>query len=79
MSFIRESASVEEFLTKIRDTERKISSLESEKRNLENLVKVYKKDLYNFCEHDWIRDWGDRDSRSRWECKNCGLSRHISY
>ncbi len=72
-------SSVEEFLTKIRDTERKISSLESEKRNLENLVKVYKKDLYNFCEHDWIRDWGDRDSRSRWECKNCGLSRHISY
>ncbi len=72
-------SSVEEFLTKIRDTERKISSLESEKRNLENLVKVYKKDLYNFCEYDWIRDWGDRDSRSRWECKNCGLSRHISY
>ena len=72
-------SSVEEFLTKIRDTERKISSLESEKRNLENLVKIYKKDLYNFCEHDWIRDWGDRDSRSRWECKNCGLSRHISY
>jgi len=72
-------SSVEEFLTKIRDTERKISSLESEKRNLENLVKVYKKDLYNFCEHVWIRDWGDRDSRSRWECKNCGLSRHISY
>jgi len=66
-------SSVEEFLTKIRDTERKISSLESEKRNLENLVKVYKKDLYNFCEHDWIRDWGDRDSRSRWECKNCGF------
>ena len=72
-------SSVEEFLTKIRDAERKISSLESEKRNFENLVKVYKKDLYNFCEHDWIRDWGDRDSRSRWECKNCGLSRHISY
>jgi hypothetical protein len=70
---------VEEFLTKIRDAERKISSLESEKRNLENLVKVYKKDLYNFCEHDWIRDWGDRDSRSRWECKNCGLSRHVNY
>ena len=65
-------SSVEEFLTKIRDTERKISSLESEKRNLENLVKVYKKDLYNFCEHDWIRDWGDRDSRSRWECKIAG-------
>ena len=72
-------SSVDEFLTKIRDTERKISSLESEKRNLENLVKVYKKDLYNFCEHDWIRDWGDRDSRSRWECKNCGLSRHLNY
>jgi len=72
-------SSVEEFLTKIRDAELKISSFESEKRNLENLVKVYKKDLYNFCEHDWIRDWGDRDSRSRWECKNCGLSRHISY
>jgi transposase-like protein len=72
-------SSVEEFLTKIRDTERKISSLESEKRNLVNLVKVYKKDLYNFCEHEWIRDWGDRDSRSRWECKNCGLSRHLNY
>ena len=72
-------SSVEEFLTKIRDAERKISSLESEKRNLENLVKVHKKDLYNFCEHEWIRDWGDRDSRSRWECKNCGLSRHLNY
>ena len=72
-------SSVDEVLTQIRDAERKISSLESEKRNLENLVKVYKKDLYNFCDHDWIRDWGDRDSRSRWECKNCGLSRHLNY
>jgi hypothetical protein len=70
---------VEEFLTKIRDAERKISSLESEKRNFGKLVKDLKKDLYDVCEHDWIRDWTERDSRSRWECKNCGLSRHISY
>ncbi len=72
-------SSVEEFLTKIRDAERKISSLESEKRNLENLVKVYKKDLYNFFFFFWIRDWGDMDSRSRWVCKNCGLSWHVNY
>ncbi len=72
-------SSVKEFLTKIRDTERKISSLESQKQKLDILVKVLKKDLYNFCDHEWIRDWGDRDSRSRWECKNCGLSRHVNY
>ncbi len=73
------SSGVEEFLTKIREAEIKISSLESQKQKLVNLVKDLKKDLYNFCDHEWIRDWGDRDSRSRWECKNCGLSRHVNY
>ncbi len=73
------SSGVEEFLTKIREAEIKISSLESQKQKLVNLVKDLKKDLYNFCDHEWIRDWGDRDSRSRWECKNCGLSRHVTY
>jgi len=27
------------------------------------------------CEHDWIRDWEDRDERSRWICRHCKKGR----
>lgn len=27
------------------------------------------------CEHDWTRDWSDRDERTRYICNKCGKSR----
>ena len=32
--------------------------------------------LYKTCDHEWERDWEDRDERSRWGCKHCKLSRN---
>ena len=38
-----------------------------------------KKMLYNKCEHEWVRDWDDRGSRSSWICKHCDLYRNPNY
>ncbi len=32
--------------------------------------------LYKTCDHEWVKDWEDRDERSRWICKHCELSRN---
>lgn len=48
---------------------RKITLLEEEIRKMRKI-------LYKTCEHEWERDWEDRDERSRWVCKHCELSRN---
>ena len=42
---------------------------------LERLIKERKKVLEIHCEHEWERDWEDRDHRSRYDCKKCGAYR----
>jgi len=42
-------------------------------------IRKMRKMLYKTCEHEWVRDWEDRDERSRWMCKHCELSRNPHY
>ena len=46
---------------------------------LENKIKYLKKNLFNCCEHEWVRDWEDRDVHSNWICKNCKLYKNPNY
>ena len=40
-------------------------------------IKFLQKNLFKTCEHDWIRDWDEpSDSRCKWKCKHCELSRN---
>tara|TARA_B100000900_G_C20575594_1_gene715179 strand:- start:1052 stop:1300 length:249 start_codon:yes stop_codon:yes gene_type:complete len=39
-------------------------------------IRKMRKMLYKTCEHEWVRDWEDRDERSSWICKHCKLSRN---
>lgn len=42
---------------------------------LKEMMERKQTELEANCEHVWERDWGDRDERSRYMCKNCGKSR----
>ena len=53
----------------------KMHEIDDLKREISNLKKI----LYNECQHDWVRDWDDRDSRSSWICKHCDLYRNPNY
>ncbi len=54
---------------------KKIHEIEDLKREISRKKKV----LYNKCQHEWERDWDDRDSRSSWICKHCDLYRNPNY
>jgi len=47
-------------------------------RELEDLrreLDTARADMEAACKHDWVRDWEDRDERSRWICQHCNKSR----
>ena len=54
---------------------KKIHEIEDLKREISRKKKV----LYNKFQHEWERDWDDRDSRSSWICKHCDLYRNPNY
>lgn len=45
--------------------------LEQARVNMEQARTV----MENTCAHDWIRDWEDRDERSRSKCRHCNKGR----
>ena len=47
--------------------------------HLKKEISGLKKMLYNKCEHEWVRDWDDRGSRSSWICKHCDLYKNPNY
>ena len=42
---------------------------------LEQTMKKARADMEAACKHDLVRDWEDRDERSRWICRHCNKSR----
>jgi len=47
-----------------RDLEQAHTNMENARTNMENA-----------CAHDWIRDFEDRDERSRSKCRHCNKGR----
>ena len=46
-----------------------------ELHELERTMNKARVEMEAACEHDWVRDWEDRDERSRWICSHCHKSR----
>ena len=75
--------------TKLNECEKLMIELEREEKKLcdlyrmkdiyERNIRDMKKKLYYKCDHNWVRDWEDRDERSRWICTKCKLQRHAYY
>ena len=69
----------EKLMAQIYDEEQKLYDLYRMKDIYERNLRDMKKKLYQTCEHEWVRDWEDRDERSRWICSKCKLQRHAYY
>jgi len=46
-----------------------------ELQELERAMAKARTEMETACKHDWVRDWEDRDERSRWICRHCNKSR----
>jgi len=46
-------------------------SLRWEVDKLETLVNQKREEFENECEHEWVKDWENRDERSRRKCLRC--------
>ena len=70
---------VEILMKKISMEQNKLYELYREKENIEQNIRDMKKKLYYTCKHDWVRDWEDRDERSKWICQKCKMPRVAYY
>jgi len=46
---------------------------------VEEQVKKLKKELFQTCQHNWVKDWVDRSCHSSWMCKYCKLYKNPNY
>ena len=46
---------------------------------LTDQIRNLKKELFNTCKHNWIKDWEDRSCHSSWICEHCRLYRNPNY
>ena len=44
-------------------------------RHLEQALAIARKNMERECQHVYVKDWENRDARSRWYCKHCGKCR----
>ena len=70
---------VELLMKKISMDQNKLYELYRKKENIERNIRDMKKKLYYTCNHDWVRDWEDRDERSKWICTKCKMPRVAYY
>ena len=70
---------VELLMKKISMDQNKLYELYRKKENIEGNIRNMKKKLYYTCKHDWVRDWDDRDERSKWICTKCKMPRVAYY
>lgn len=57
----------------------KILYYEQNIKLVEEQIKKLKKELFQECKHDWVKDWDDRSSHSSWICKHCKLYKNPNY
>ena len=69
----------EKLLKQIQDEENKLYNLYRMKDQYERNIRDMKKNLYHKCDHNWVRDWEDRDERSHSICSKCKLSPYAYY
>ena len=38
---------------------------------MEEILQEKRTEFENKCTHNWVKDWDNRDERSRWKCTKC--------
>jgi len=38
---------------------------------MKEILQEKRVEFENKCDHDWVKDWDNRDERSRWKCTKC--------
>ena len=46
---------------------------------LADQIRTLKKELFNTCKHNWIKDYEDRSCHSSWICEHCKLYKNPNY
>lgn len=46
---------------------------------LADQIRNLKKELFNTCNHNWVKDYEDRSCHSSWICKHCKLYKNPNY
>ena len=46
---------------------------------VEEQIKKLKKELFQKCNHNWVKDCDDRSSHSSWMCEHCKLYKNPNY
>ena len=46
---------------------------------LADQIRNLKKELFNTCKHNWIKDYEDRSCHSSWICEHCKLYKNPNY
>ena len=69
---------VSPLLYKIPETNEELSDfrqyyllLRWELEKMEEILREKRMELESKCDHNWVRDWDNRDERSRWKCTKC--------
>lgn len=65
-------ATKKQFHDRLQERLRKVSI---HMRHLEQALATARRNMEQECQHVYVKDWEDRDVRSRWYCKNCGKCR----
>ena len=42
-----------------------------ELEKMEEILREKRMEFENKCTHNWVKDWDNRDERSRWKCTKC--------
>lgn len=48
-------------------------------RDCDDKIESLKCQIFDVCEHKWVRDTADRCEHTTWICEACGLDRRFSY
>ena len=46
---------------------------------LADQIRTLKKELFQKCKHNWIKDYEDRSCHSSWICEHCKLYKNPNY
>jgi hypothetical protein len=57
----------------------KVLNYEQNIKLIEEQIIKLKKDLFQTCKHNWVRDWDDRSCHSSWVCEHCKLYKNPNY
>ena len=59
----------------LEDTCKAISYHQQQITNCDDKIKLIQRQIFDVCEHKWVRDTADRGEHTTWVCEVCCLDR----